>query len=183
MCVYINILTGPIPSPVVHVTARAMTSRKVIVEWETSNEHDYLNVTYIVSIADATGRYLREEEVALNRCVIRNLTESTEYRVYVVAVTPEGLRSSESDVISFETEKSLPQPTLRTLFWNDTVMLSLFHIFRESFNNLLDPHAKERRCKQKLEKSSFFRDLYAKLSNYKKLCMFIYFHILFLVMF
>lgn len=155
MCVYINILTGPIPSPVVHVTARAMTSRKVVVEWETSIEHDYLNVTYIVSIADATGRYRREEEVALNRCVIRNLTESTEYRVYVVAVTPEGLRSSESDVISFETEKSLPQPTLRTLFWNDTVMLSLFHIFRESFNNLLDPHAKKRRCKQKLEKSSF----------------------------
>lgn len=113
---------GPIPSPVVHVTARAMTSRKVVVEWETSIEHDYLNVTYIVSIADATGRYRREEEVAFNRCVIRNLTESTEYRVYVVAVTPEGLRSSESDVISFETEKSLPQPTLRTLFWNDTVI-------------------------------------------------------------
>lgn len=132
-----------------------MTSRKVIVEWETSNEHDYLNVTYIVSIADATGRYRREEEVALNRCVIRNLTESTEYRVYVVAVTPEGLRSSESDVISFETEKSLPQPTLRTLFWNDTVMLSLFHIFRESFNNLLDPNAKERRCKKNWKRVVF----------------------------
>eukprot|EP00105_Crassostrea_gigas_P038070 XP_019922218.1 PREDICTED: receptor-type tyrosine-protein phosphatase F [Crassostrea gigas] len=116
------VVTGPIPSPVVNVTARAMTSRKIEVEWEKSIEHEYLNVTYIVTLSDVNGKYRREEEVALNRCVIRNLTESTEYRIYVVAVTPEGLRSSESDVISVVTEKSLPEPTLHTLFWNDTVI-------------------------------------------------------------
>lgn len=117
-------ITGPIPSPVVNATARAMTSRKIEVEWETTIEHEYLNVTYIVTLSDVNGRYRREEEVALNRCVIRNLTESTEYRIYVVAVTPEGLRSSESDVISVVTEKSLPKPTLHTLFWNDTVIMT-----------------------------------------------------------
>lgn len=117
-------ITGPIPSPVVNVTARAMTSKKIEVEWETTIEHEYLNVTYIVTLSDVNGRYRREEEVALNRCVIRHLTESTEYRIYVVAVTPEGLRSSESDVISVVTEKSLPKPTLHTLFWNDTVIMT-----------------------------------------------------------
>lgn len=101
-----------------------MTSRKIEVEWETTIEHEYLNVTYIVTLSDVNGRYRREEEVALNRCVIRNLTESTEYMICVVAVTPKGLRSSESDVISVETEKSLPKPTLHTLFWNDTVIMT-----------------------------------------------------------
>lgn len=103
------------------MTAVVMSSRKVAVEWESSIEHEYLNVTYIVTIEDVTGSYRVDEEEKTNRHVFRNLTENTEYRVYVVAVTPTGQRSSRSDVIFVQTDKALPKPTLQAISLNETV--------------------------------------------------------------
>ena len=92
-------------------------------EWESSIEHEYLNVTYIVTIEDVTGSYRIDEEEKTNRHVFRNLTENTEYRVYVVAVTPTGQRSSRSGVISVQTDKALPKPTLQAISLNETVYI------------------------------------------------------------
>nr|XP_022311428.1 neogenin-like isoform X3 [Crassostrea virginica] len=115
---------GLIPPTIENVTAVVMSSRKVAVEWVSSIEHEYLNVTYIVTIEDVTGSYRIDEEEKTNRHVFRNLTENTEYRVYVVAVTATGQRSSRSDVISVETDKALPKPTLQAISLNET-MISL----------------------------------------------------------
>ncbi|XP_061190241.1 phosphatidylinositol phosphatase PTPRQ-like [Saccostrea echinata] len=113
---------GPIPPPVANVTAVALTSRKIEVEWESLIKHEYLNATFLVTIKDTSGKY-RSEEEALERHVFRNLTENTEYVISVMAVTPSGLTSSGNDVISVRTEKALPKPTLHILSWNDTAIV------------------------------------------------------------